>query len=67
MVEPLKLPDTRICVCGCGRKFEPYRPQNIYYCDKCQETDYNSKHDIARKLREIRAKRKIEAENRIKE
>ena len=59
MIKPLIAPKRVVCARpGCGRTFVPYRPQNIYCSDKCQETDYNEKNDIAGQLRKMRVARK---------
>ena len=62
MVAPLIVPKRKTCARpGCGKTFVPYRPQNIYCSDKCQETDYNEKNDIAGQLRRMRARKRKKA------
>ena len=59
MVAPLIAPKRVVCARpGCGKTFVPYRPQNIYCEDKCQEMHYNEKNDIAGKLRRMRARKR---------
>ena len=59
MVKPMKVPEKRVCMNPfCCKEFVRYRPQNIYCCDKCQETVYNKKKDIAGQMRRLRAERR---------
>jgi len=59
MVAPLIAPKRVVCARpGCGKTFVPYRPQNIYCDDKCQETHYNQKNNIAGRLRKERAEKR---------
>jgi hypothetical protein len=61
MVKPLKVKAKRVCANpNCGEEFVPYRPQNIYCSDKCQETVYNATNNIPQRLRDIRERRRNE-------
>jgi hypothetical protein len=63
MVKPMKLPLKILCANpGCDMTFVPYRPQNIYCSDKCQEAHYNSKNDIAGRMRVLREQRRKQKE-----
>jgi hypothetical protein len=55
-VKPLRVKAKRVCANpNCGEGFVPYRPQNIYCSDKCQETVYNTTNNITQRLRDMRA------------
>ena len=59
MVAPLIVPTKKVCARpGCGKTFVPYRPQNTYCSDICQETHYNEKNDIPGQLRKMRARKR---------
>jgi hypothetical protein len=63
MAKILRAPMKKVCRNpDCGDSFVPYRFQ-VYCCTKCKMDHYNSRNDIAGRMRKIRRKRKEEAAN----
>ena len=44
----------------CRQEFIPRRSWQIYCCVECQSKEYNNAHDITRKMKMLRAKRRVE-------